>query len=82
MRDRICEDVMWSRATNVKAGTQMSLFCIGRKEGECCEIESKQEKWHQRNEEGCVAPLKALVRSDLEKVQEERETKGMMVSQM
>lgn len=37
---------------------------------------------HQRNEECYGAPLKALVRSDLEKVQEERKMKGMTVRQM
>jgi len=26
MRDRICENVMWNRDTDVKGGTQMSLL--------------------------------------------------------
>lgn len=38
--------------------------CIRRNEGECCEIETEQKKWHQRNEEDYAASLTALVRSD------------------
>lgn len=75
-----CKKDMWDRVASAKEGTHVPV-CIRKGEAECSETEREQKKWHQKPEEGDATTLKALVRCDLVKVQEERNSKVKMVRQ-